>query len=189
MDKLKSNIHKTADVSKKCKIGKGTVVWNLAQIREGANIGRNCTIGKNVYIDTNVAIGDNVKIQNNSSIYQGVTLENCVLVGPHVCFTNDKYPRSTNPDGSVKKASDWIMEKTLVKEGASIGANSTILPGVTIGQYALIGAGSVITKDVPPHAFTYGNPNRVRGYVCYCARTRYKNNRIKTCPHCKNQIL
>lgn len=158
-------IHPTADVSAKAKLGEGTKVWNWAQIRENADIGRNCIISKSVYIDFGVKIGDNVKIQNNVSVYHGVTIERGVFLGPHVCFTNDKIPRAVNPDFSLKSADDWVVCPTLVKEGAAIGANSTILPGVTIGRFALIGAGSVVTKDIPDFGLAYGNPAKVVGRV------------------------
>ncbi|MCL5070811.1 MAG: acetyltransferase [Actinobacteria bacterium] len=154
-------IHKTADVSKIAKIGKGSVVWNNAQIRENAIIGKNCIISRNVYIDEGVIIGDNVKIQNNVSVYKGVTIENGVFIGPDVVFTNDKYPRAVNKDRSLKKKEDWILEKTRIKQGASIGANSTILPGITIGRFSMIGAGSVVTKDVADFILVYGNPAKV----------------------------
>src|SRR3990170_3426821 len=134
-------IHPTAEVSKKSQIGEGTVVWNQAQIREGVNIGRKCIIGKNVYIDANVVLGNNVKVQNNASIFQGVSIEDGVFIGPHTCFTNDNVPRAINPSGTVKKEGDWIRNSTIVKKGASIGANSTILPGIIIGKYALVGEG------------------------------------------------
>lgn len=158
-------VHSSADVSKKAKIGKGTVVWNNAQIREDAEIGENCMLGKNVYIDQNVKIGSNVKIQNNTSVYQGVTLEDGVFVGPHVCFTNDKNPRAVKPDGSIENFEDWDLGKIVVKKGASIGGNATILPDVKIGKWALVGAGSVVTKDIPDFGLVLGNPAKLVGHV------------------------
>src|SRR3989338_2564926 len=134
-------IHPSADVSPDAVIGDGTAIWNNAQVRERASLGKNCVISKNVYIDFGVKIGNNVKIQNNVSVYHGVSIEDGVFVGPHVCFTNDKNPRAINPDGSLKTSSDWEISAILVKKGASIGANSTILPGVTVGEFALIGGG------------------------------------------------
>ena len=146
-------IHETAEVDKRAKIGENTSIWHHSQVRENAKIGDNCTFGKNVYIDHNVVIGNNVKIQNNVSVYFGVTLEDGVFIGPHVSFMNDKLPRSINPDGSLKtggtEAEDWKVSKTLVKKGASIGTGSLIMPGLTIGEFAMIGAGSIVTKDVP----------------------------------------
>ncbi|HEX7456427.1 MAG TPA: acyltransferase [Candidatus Nanoarchaeia archaeon] len=158
-------IHKSADVSKKAKIGKGTLIWNNAQVRENAKVGKNCVLGKNVYIDHDVVIGDKVKIQNNSSIYYGVRIEDGVFIGPDVCFTNDKNPRAVNPDGSLKSATDWQISKSIVKNGASIGANATILPGITIGEWALIGAGAVVTRDVPDFGIVVGNPAKLVGFA------------------------
>jgi acetyltransferase-like isoleucine patch superfamily enzyme len=150
-------IHETADVSPEAKIGPGTKIWNNVQIREKAVIGAQCIVGKSVYIDHTVIIGDRVKIQNGVSIYHGVTIEDDVFLGPHMTFTNDLYPRAFDPD--------WHVVKTMVKKGASIGANVTIVCGVELGAYCMIGAGAVVTKNVPPHALILGNPGRVAGFV------------------------
>lgn len=158
-------IHATADVSQEAEIGEGCKIWHGAQIREGAKLGENCIVGKNVYIDINVAIGDNCKIQNNACVYHGVSLADGVFVGPFACFANDHFPRAINSDGTLKSESDWTVSPTVVKKGAAIGAHATILPGVTIGEWAMIGAGSVVTKDVPAYALVYGNPARVQGKV------------------------
>ncbi|MCS6849050.1 MAG: acyltransferase [Anaerolineae bacterium] len=163
-------IHPTAEVSERARIGEGTSIWNNAQVREDAVIGKNCIIGKGVYIDAGVVIGDNVKIQNNVSVFHGVTIEDGVFIGPHVCFTNDMLPRAINPDGTLKSAQDWTVVNTTVRYGASIGANATIVCGITIGRWAMVGAGSVVTKDVPDHGLVYGNPATLRGYVCKCGR-------------------
>ena len=161
-------VHKTADVSEESTIGEGSCVWNWAQVREGVSIGQRCAIGKGVYIDSHVLIGNDVKIQNNASIFHGVTIEDGVFVGPHVCFTNDLYPRAINSDLSRKEPSDWMITPTRVCFGAAIGANSTIRCGVTIGKWAMIGAGSVVTEDVPDYGLLYGVPARLNGYVCEC---------------------
>jgi acetyltransferase-like isoleucine patch superfamily enzyme len=159
-------IHPTADVSPKATLGPGTRVWHEVQVREGAVLGRNCILGKGAYVDFDVRIGDNVKVQNRASVYHGVTLENGVFVGPHVVFTNDRLPRAINADGSLKSDADWQVDEILVKEGASLGAASVIVAGVTIGRFALVGAGSVVTRDVPDFGLVYGNPARLAGYVC-----------------------
>jgi UDP-2-acetamido-3-amino-2,3-dideoxy-glucuronate N-acetyltransferase len=164
------HIHPSAEVSAKAQIGEGCRIWHQAQIREGAQIGQNCIIGKGVYIDKGVIIGDNVKIQNYVSVYHGVILEDGVFVGPHVCFTNDLVPRAINPDGSLKATDDWVLVGTRICQGASLGANSTIVCGVTIGVWALVGAGSVITRSIPAHGLVWGNPAWLRGFVCMCGQ-------------------
>jgi acetyltransferase-like isoleucine patch superfamily enzyme len=154
-------IHKTADIHKTAKIDKTSTVWNWVKVREKAVVGKNCILAKGVYVGKRVLIGDNVKIQNNASIYEGVTIEDGVFIGPHVVFTNDKYPSAINAQGKIKSEKDWKLEKTIVKQGASIGANATILPGIIIGRCAMIGAGSVVTKDVPDFGLVYGNPAKL----------------------------
>ena len=129
-------IHRTAEVSDQAQIGAGTSIWHQCQIREDTQIGKNCIFGKGVYVDFGVKIGDNVKVQNYVSVYHGVEIEDGVFVGPHVCFTNDNLPRAITPDGSLKAADDWELGRVLVKRGASLGANATILPKVVIGEWA-----------------------------------------------------
>lgn len=154
--------HPTAVVESK-DIGEGTKIWHFAHIREGSRIGRNCNLGKSIYIDTEAEIGNNVKIQNFVSVYRGVKIEDDVFVGPSVTFTNDLYPRSFSWD-------DEHVVTTQVCRGASIGANSTIICGVSIGEYAMIGAGSVVAKDVPPFALVLGDAAEIRGWVCECGK-------------------
>lgn len=174
-------IHPTAEVSPKAKLGSNVKVWNHAQVRENSELGDNTIIGKDVYVDEGVKIGKNVKIGNGASVFHGVEIEDGVQIAPHVCFTNDKVPRAINPDGSPKGANDWIVGKTKVKYGASIGSNSVILP-VTIGKWALIGSGSVVTKDVPDYGLVYGNPARLIGHVCKCGKRLEEG---ETCSVCK----
>jgi acetyltransferase-like isoleucine patch superfamily enzyme len=174
-------IHPTAVVDKTAKIREGTKIWHFVHVRENAEIGRNCVLGHSVYVGKGVKIGDNVKLENRATLYQGVKIEDKVFVGPHVTFTNDLYPRSFS--------TNWRIMETLVKEGATIGAGSVVVCGVTIGEYAMIGAGGVVTKDIPPHALAYGNPARVRGFVCICGVNlkKEKKNRkfvLMRCPRC-----
>ncbi len=163
-------IHPTAEVSPLAKVGPNTNVWNEAQVREGAVVGADCNIGKGVYIDRDVVVGNKVKIQNRASLYRGVTIEDGVFIGPHVAFTNDRYPRAITPDGRPRGDDDWQPEPTLVRYGASIGAGSIIVLGVAIGRWAMVGAGALVTRDVPDQALVKGNPARVTGYVCSCGR-------------------
>ncbi|MGA9099862.1 MAG: acyltransferase [Methanotrichaceae archaeon] len=154
--------HPTAIVESDA-IGEGTKIWHFVHIRKGSKIGKNCNIGKSVYVDADAVIGNNVKIQNFVSVYKGVVIEDDVFIGPSATFTNDLYPR----------AFIWDEEHVIptnVGKGASIGANSTIICGTTIGEYAMIGAGSVVTKDVPAFGLVYGSPAEFKGYVCYCGR-------------------
>jgi len=153
-------VHDSSYVDDGASIGKGTKVWHFSHIQTGSTIGKNCSIGQNVNIANNVKIGNNVKIQNNVSVYEGVELEDYVFCGPSMVFTNIKLPRSEFP----QRGAEYYL-KTLVKKSASIGANATIVCGVTIGEYALIGSGTVVTKDVPAHALVIGNPGKIVGWI------------------------
>jgi UDP-2-acetamido-3-amino-2,3-dideoxy-glucuronate N-acetyltransferase len=163
-------VHPTADVSAEAVIGPGTRIWHQAQVREAACLGASCIVGKGAYIDFDVSIGDNVKIQNGVYVYHGVTVEDGVFLGPGAILTNDKLPRAINSDGSLKSDADWEVSPILIRRGASIGAGAVVLPGVTVGEFALVGAGAVVTCDVPAHGLAYGNPARVHGHVCCCGR-------------------
>ncbi len=178
--------HPTAIVESRV-IGEGTKIWHFAHVRQGAKIGKNCNIGKSVYIDIGAEIGSNVKIQNFVSVYKGVIIEDDVFVGPSATFTNDLYPR----------AFIWNEEHisaTRICRGASIGANATLVCGITVGEYAMIGAGSVVAKDVPPFALMLGNPGQQRGYVCYCGHrlkedaVQCSNKSIYICPACGKSV-
>lgn len=163
-------IHSSADVAADAQIGAGTRVWHQAQVRERAHVGADCILGKGVYIGEGVVVGDRCKIENGASLFEGVTLEEGVFIGPHVIFANDRFPRAVNPGGSLKGADDWTVERSLVRHGASVGAGAVVLPGVTIGPWAMVGAGSVVTADVPAQALVRGNPARIAGWVCVCGR-------------------
>ncbi len=152
--------HESAYVDEPCEIGDGTKIWHFSHVQSGANIGRNCILGQNVNIGSNVTVGDSVKIQNNVSVYEGVTLEDYVFCGPSVVFTNVIDPRCKYPQSGSR-----FYRATLVKEGASLGANATIVCGNTIGRHAFVGAGSVVTRDVPDFALVVGVPSRIVGWV------------------------
>ena len=153
--------HESSYVDEGCQIGDGTKIWHFTHVMAGARIGRGCNIGQNVVISPGVVIGDNVKIQNNVSVYTGVVLEDDVFCGPSMVFTNVVNPRSHVPRKDEYR-------QTLVKRGASIGANATVVCGYTIGRCAFIGAGAVVTRDVPDYALVVGNPGRVTGWMCDC---------------------
>ena len=155
-------VHPTAVIDEPVEIGEKTKIWHFGHVMSGARIGENCILGQNVFISRRAILGNDVKIQNNVSVFDGVVLEDDVFCGPSMVFTNVMNPRSF-----ISRRAEF--RETLVKKGATIGANATILCGLTIGQYALVGAGAVVTNDVPAYALTYGNPARVRGWVCQCA--------------------
>jgi len=168
-------IHKLADVQSK-DIGEGTQIWQFCVVLENAKIGKDCNINANVFIENNVKIGNSVTIKSGVQIWDGVTIKDNVFIGPNVTFTNDSMPRS--------KYHNKIFFNTLIKKGASIGANSTILCGLTVGKYAMIGAGSVITKDIKSHELWYGNPAIHKGYVCKCGN---KSDKSLICIQCKGE--
>ena len=172
-------VHESCYVDENVEIGQETKIWHFSHIQSGARIGKVCTIGQNVNISANVRIGNYVKLQNNVSVYEGVELEDYVFCGPSMVFTNVKLPRCEFP----QRGSQFFV-KTLVKKSASIGANATIVCGITIGEYALIGAGSVVTKDVPDHALIVGNPGRIIGWVDKKGhRLNFTEQGVSTCGH------
>lgn len=173
-------LHESSCVDEDVSIGDGTKIWHFSHILKNSKIGKNCVIGQNVMIGPCVKIGNGCKIQNNVSLYNGVTLEDDVFLGPSCVFTN-----VINPRAFIERKHEF--KKTLVKKGATIGANATIVCGVTIGSYALVGAGSLVTKSVPDHCLCYGNPVRIKGWVCQCGlKLEFKNSRA-FCKNCKTQ--
>ncbi len=162
--------HPTAEISDQATIGAGTLLWRNVHVREGASVGAQCNIGADVYVGADVTVGNRCKVQNEALLYEGLTLADGVFIGPQVCFTNDYWPRAINPDGTLKASHDWELGRTVVEYGASVGARSVIVTGITIGRFAMIGAGSIVTRSVPPHALVYGSPAKVQGWVCACGR-------------------
>jgi UDP-2-acetamido-3-amino-2,3-dideoxy-glucuronate N-acetyltransferase len=178
-------VHSTSLIDHDVKIGAGTKIWHFSHIQSGSIIGHNCSIGQNVNVGNNVKISNNVKIQNNVSVYEGVELEDYVFCGPSMVFTNVKQPRSEFPQKGSK-----YYKKTLVKKSASLGANCTIVCGTTIGQYAFVGAGAVITRDVPDFALVVGNPARFIGWICKCGQKLLESKSItKECKKCKRKYI
>jgi len=155
----------SADVDEQARIGDGALIWHLAQIREDADVGEECVIGRGAYIGPGVRLGRRCKVQNHALLYEPAVLEDGVFVGPAVVLTNDSYPRAVNPDGTLKSASDWHAVGVTIREGASVGARSVVIAPVTIGRWALVAAGAVVTKDVPDHALVVGVPARRIGWV------------------------
>ncbi|PLX09579.1 MAG: N-acetyltransferase [Marinilabiliales bacterium] len=173
--------HETAVIDNNCEIGAGTKIWHFSHIMSNCTIGLNCNIGQNVVVSPDVVLGKNVKVQNNVSIYTGVICEDDVFLGPSMVFTNVINPRS-----AVNRKSEYL--KTIVKEGASIGANATIVCGHNIGRFAFIGAGAVVTKEVPDYALVVGNPARQTGWMSeYGHRLEFDQDGIATCPESKEK--
>lgn len=169
--------HESSYVDEGCEIGEGTKIWHFSHIMRGCKIGRRCNIGQNVVISPDVVLGEGVKIQNNVSVYTGVVCGDGVFLGPSCVFTN-----VINPRAFIERKSEY--RRTVVKEGASVGANATIVCGHDIGRFALVGAGSVVTKDVPDYAMVYGCPAEVRGYVCRCGEQIKFSGMRAACPAC-----
>ncbi len=178
---MTARIHPSAEVSDTATLGDGASIWHQAQVRERAAIGHNTIIGKGVYVGAGVRIGANCKVQNYACVYEGTTLEDGVFVGPSVVFTNDRYPRAITPDGGLKSADEWDCEGATVRYGAAVGARSVVLPGVVIGAWALVAAGSTVTHDVPAHALVVGSPASQVGWVCRCA---HRLDESFACPAC-----
>ncbi len=167
------DIHPSAEVHPSAVIGSGTRIWHWVHVREDARIGCDCVLGQGVYVDRGVTVGNRVKLENGVSVFAGVTLEDDVFVGPNATFTNDRYPRA--------EASGWQLLPTMVHQGASIGANATIVCGITLGAWSMVAAGAVVTHHVPPHTLVAGNPARPCGRVCRCGRPLHGADH---CPAC-----
>ena len=163
-------IHPDALIDDGVHIGARTTIWEQARVREGARIGDDCVVGRGAYIDAGVPIGDRVKIQNNALIYHGVSVASAVFIGPAAVLTNDRVPRSVTGDGQLAHALDWTLTETRLGEGCSIGAGVVVIAGSDIGDYAMVGAGSVVTRVVPAHALVAGNPARQLGWTCRCGQ-------------------
>ena len=165
-----ARIHPSADLERDVRVGAGSSVWNRAQVRAGASIGAECIVGRDAFIDEGVTIGDRVKIQNAALVYHGVTVEDGVFIGPNAILTNDRFPRSITRDGELARADDWTVSPILLRRGCSIGAGAVVVAGTVIGEFATVGAGAVVTRDVPDHALVAGNPARRLGWVCFCGQ-------------------
>jgi len=176
-------IHPTAIVEEGAVVGARTKVWHRSHLRSGSRIGADCTIGFAVYVDTGVVVGDRCKIQNHVSLFQGVVLEDDVFVGPGVAFTNDRYPRASS--------TDWEVVPTMVRSGASIGANATIVCGVEVGAWSMVGAGAILTRDAPAHGLMLGAPARLTGWVCVCGRPLSRLGEVppQRCPSCGREAI
>lgn len=163
-----ARIHPTADLEADVSVGARTGIWHRAQVRTGARIGAECVIGRDAFIDEGVTLGDRVKIQNLALVYHGVTVEDGVFIGPNAILTNDRYPRAITATGELARADDWTVSPITLRTGCSIGAGAVVVAGTDVGRFATVGAGSVVTRNVPEHALVVGSPARRIGWVCAC---------------------
>lgn len=177
-----ARIDPSADVDERATVGEGTLVWHLAQIREDARVGRDCVIGRGAYLGPGVVVGDRCKIQNHALVYEPAVLADGVFVGPAVVFTNDYFPRAVTPDGDLKGAEDWAAVAVTVEEGASIGARAVCVAPVTVGRWALVAAGAVVTRDVPDFALVAGVPARRVGWVGHAGVPLTRDDEAWRCP-------
>jgi acetyltransferase-like isoleucine patch superfamily enzyme len=163
-----ARIHPTADLEADVEVGAHTSIWHRAQVRTGARIGSECIVGRDAFIDEGVVLGNRVKIQNLALVYHGVTVEDGVFIGPNAILTNDRYPRAITASGELARADDWVVSPISLRTGCSIGAGAVVVAGTEVGRFATVGAGAVVTRDVPPHALVAGSPARRIGWVCAC---------------------
>jgi acetyltransferase-like isoleucine patch superfamily enzyme len=163
-----ARVHASAELETDVTVGPRSSVWNRAVLRAGACLGADCIIGRDAFIDEGVKLGDKVKVQNGALIYHGVTVGNGVFIGPGAILTNDRYPRAITGDGELARGDDWQVSPIKLQDGCSIGAGAVVVAGTTIGRFATVGAGAVVTKDVPDYALVVGNPARRLGWVCAC---------------------
>jgi len=163
-----ARIHPSADLEADVSVGPGTSIWHRVQIRTGARLGSECIVGRDAFIDEGVTIGNKVKIQNGALIYHGVTIEDGVFVGPGAILTNDRYPRAITSAGELARADDWTVSPIILRHGCAIGAGAVVVAGTNVGRFATVGAGAIVTREVPDHALVAGNPARRLGWVCAC---------------------
>ncbi|GAC1422454.1 MAG: hypothetical protein NVSMB57_15600 [Actinomycetota bacterium] len=183
------SVHPAAIIDKGAQIGEGTTIWSGAHVRGTAVIGNDCVIGEHVYIGAGVHIGNRCKIQNTALIYEGATVADGVFIGPGVILANDKTPRAINPDGSLKSSDDWTLAETTIGPGVAIGAGAIVVPPVTLSAWSMIAAGSVVTKDVPPHALMAGVPARQIGFVCECGERAVPNAACSRCGRVFEEVV
>ena len=193
-----ARVHATADLEPDVTVGAQTSIWHRAQVRTGARIGTECVIGRDAFIDEGVVIGDRVKIQNGALIYHGVTVGDAVFIGPGAILTNDRYPRAVTSTGELARAEDWEVSPIQLAHGCSIGAGAVVVAGVSVGEYAMVGAGAIVTRDVPNFALVVGSPAHRIGWVCACGARlvdsngepmaaepgRYAAHQELICPNC-----
>jgi acetyltransferase-like isoleucine patch superfamily enzyme len=171
-----ARVHATADLEPDVAVGPGTSIWHRAQIRTGARLGSDCIVGRDAFVDEGVVIGDRAKIQNGALIYHGVTVGDGVFIGPGAILTNDRYPRAITATGDLARAADGEVSPIKLADGYSIGAGAVVVAGVTVGEFAMVGAGAVVTRDVPGHALVVGSPARRIGWVCACGARLVDSN-------------
>lgn len=177
--------HKTAEIEEGAKIGKGTKIWQNSQIKSGAEIGEECIIGHNCFVGSKAKLGRGVKLESNIDVWDLVEMEDYVFVGPSAVFTNDRNPRAKYPKSKYPYYGQW--QKTLIKEGATIGANATIICGIEIGKWAMVGAGALIKENIPDYAIVVGNPGKIIGWICECGEKLEFNGEKSSCKICKRK--